>query len=459
MEDLVCLSPIDGREVARRPVHSDEAVDRAVAAARCAQRDWAEVPLAQRSEIVSRFLGALAAANETIVPELAWQMGRPVRYGGELRSLTERVEAFTAMAEGALESIVHPAGAGLHRSVRRAPLGLVMVIAPWNYPYLTAINAIVPALLAGNAVLLKHAEQSLLAGDRLAEALQAAGLPSGLFANLYLTHEQVGRLLGAGLVDHATFTGSVEGGRAIERAAAGRFTSLTLELGGKDAAYVRTDADFDAAVAGLVDGALFNSGQSCCGVERIYVAQPLYRRFVDSFVAAVERYRLGDPLDPSIDLGPMSSARLAARIRGQIEEAVTGGASRCVDSRSFADSPDGPAYLAPEVLTGVGHRMTVMREETFGPVVGIMPVADDDDAVRLMNDSDFGLTASIWTEDIDVAAKLGARISAGTIFANRCDYLDPALAWTGTGLSGRGASLGRYGFEAVTRPQSFHLRA
>lgn len=459
MEDLVCLSPIDGREVARRSVHSEEVVDRAIAAARRAQREWAEVPLAERCKIVLRFLSALAAANDVIVPELAWQMGRPVRYGGELRSLTERVEAFVAMAEGALASATHPADAGLHRSVRRAPLGLVMVIAPWNYPYLTAINAVVPALLAGNAVLLKHAEQSLLAGERLAEAFQASGLPSGLFANLYLTHEQVGRLLGSGLVDHATFTGSVEGGRAIERAAAGRFTSLTLELGGKDAAYVRADADFDAAVAGLVDGALFNSGQSCCGVERIYVAQPLYSRFVDSFVAAVERYRLGDPLDPSNDLGPMSSARLAARIRGQIEEAVAGGALRCVDGRCFADSPHGPAYLAPEVLTGVDHRMTVMREETFGPVVGIMPVADDDAAVRLMNDSDFGLTASIWTADIDVAAKLGARISAGTIFANRCDYLDPALAWTGTGLSGRGASLGRYGFEAVTRPQSFHLRA
>lgn len=459
MDELVCLSPVDGREVARRRLHDDAAVATVIAAARHAQRDWTAVPLAERSAVVLRFLRALAATNDAIVPELALQIGRPIRYGGELRSLTERVEAMVGMAESALATVAHSDGLAARRGVRRVPVGVVLVIAPWNYPFLTAINAIVPALLAGNAVILKHAEQSLLAGDRITEALAAAGLPPGLFANLYLSHDGVGRLLGAAMVDHATFTGSVEGGRAVERAAAGTFTSVTLELGGKDAAYVRADADLDAAVAGLVDGALFNSGQSCCGVERIYVAQPLYPRFVDAFVAAAEAYRLGDPRDPASDLGPMSSARLAERIKGQIDAAIAGGARRCVGREPFAHSPDGPAYLVPEVLTGVDHSMAVMRDETFGPVVGIMPVADDDEALRLVNDSDFGLTASVWTQDLDAAALLGERIAAGTIFANRCDYIDPALAWTGVGLSGRGASLGRYGFDAVTRPQSFHLRS
>ena len=458
MTDLVCISPVDGREVARRPLATPAEIEAGLAAARAAQRQWAEVPLAERSAVIRRFLAALAARNDAIVDELAWQMGRPVRYGGELRSLTERVEAMLEEAPGALGAYAPSPKPGFQRHVERRPVGVVLVIAPWNYPYLTAANTIVPALLAGNAVILKHATQTLLVGERFAEAFAAAGLPAGLFANLHLSHDDSARLLAAGQVDHATFTGSVEGGRAIERAAAGSFTSLTLELGGKDAGYVRADADLEAAIEALVDGAFYNSGQCCCGIERIYVDRRLWAPFVDGVAAAVEAYRLGNPLEQATTLGPMASVRAADTVRAQTAEAVARGARAHIDPARFAADRAGTAYLMPQVLTGVDHGMAVMRDESFGPVVGLMPVDGDDEAVRLINDSRYGLTASLWTNDADAAARLGRRIEAGTIFMNRCDYVDPGLAWTGVKETGRGASLGRFGFEAVTRPKSYHFR-
>jgi acyl-CoA reductase-like NAD-dependent aldehyde dehydrogenase len=453
--DLICISPVDGREYARRPLATDSDIDRALADARRARREWAWTPLDERCSAMLRFLAAMEALNAGIVPEIAWQMGRPVRYGGEQRSLAERVLAMVELAPAALAPFV----AGTGRSVTRTPAGLVLVIAPWNYPFLTAANTIVPALLAGNAVILKHSTQTPLAGERFAEALAAAALPPGLFVNLFLSHDQTARLLGSGEVDHATFTGSVEGGRAVERAAAGSFTTLTLELGGKDPAYVRADADVAGAVEGLVDGGFYNSGQSCCGVERIYVDEAVWQPFLDGFVEAASRYRLGDPLDPETSLGPMASAKGAASVREQVRQAIGAGAAVHIPPQLFpADAGDGP-YLMPQVLTGVDHSMAVMREETFGPVVGLMKVKDEDEAVRLMNDSAYGLTASIWTCDLEAARRLASQVEAGTVFANRCDYLDPFLAWSGVKDSGRGESLGRYGFEGVTRPTSLHLRS
>lgn len=459
MDDLICISPIDGREYARRPCTPDAVIERVLERARQAQREWAEVPLKERCRIVSGFVEAIDRLNAEVVPELAWQMGRPVQYGGEFGSLVERVRGILSLADQALAPDVIESESGSRRYVAHEPAGLVLVIAPWNYPFLTAANTIVPALIAGNAVLLKHAAQTVLAGERFEEAFRNAGLPHGLFSNLFLSHEQTGRLLSSGLVDHATFTGSVEGGRSIERAAAGSFTSLTLELGGKDPAYVRADADLDAAIDALTDGAFYNSGQSCCGVERIYVHEEVWTPFVELFVERVQEYRLGNPLDEETSLGPLSSARLAGQVRKQIEQALGAGAESHVQRQLFPQDDEGTAYLMPQVLTGVDHGMDVMREESFGPVVALMPVRDDVEAVRLMNDSRFGLTASVWTKDLEAAERLGDKIEAGTIFANRCDYLDAALAWTGLKDSGRGASLGKYGYESVTRPKSFHLRS
>jgi acyl-CoA reductase-like NAD-dependent aldehyde dehydrogenase len=447
MADLVCLSPVDGREYARRPETPAAEAQQAIDRARQLQRQWREVPLGERCDAVGRFLAAMERMNAEVVPELAWQMGRPVRYGGELKSLKERVEAMTLLAPEALADDVRG-----HGRVARVPAGLVMVIAPWNYPYLTAANTIVPALLAGNAVILKHSAQTLLAGERFAEAFGAAGLPDGLFANLFLGHQATADLLAAGLVGHATFTGSVAGGRAVEKAAAGSFTTVTLELGGKDPAYVRADADLAAAIEGIADGAFYNSGQSCCGVERVYVHEALWEPFLDGMIEAARACRLGDPLDPQTTLGPMATARGAALVRRQVAEALRAGA------RAHAGSDEGEGnYVPAQVLTRVSHSMAVMREETFGPVVGLIKVADDEEALRLMNDSPYGLTASIWTSDLETGRRLAARVEAGTILLNRCDYLDPFLAWTGVKDSGRGASLGRYGFDAVTRPRSLHL--
>ena len=456
--DLICISPIDGREYCRRPLASDTEIDAILDHARAAQRLWAETKPADRARLILAFLEALSASNDEIVPELAWQMGRPVRYGGEIRSLRERIEAMVDLAEASLAPESPPARKGFTRVVQRAPVGLVLVIAPWNYPYLTAANTIVPALLAGNAVILKHSAQTLLAGERFARAFAQAGLPDGLFANVAISHDDVARLLGSGKINHATFTGSVPGGRAIQRAAAESFTSLTLELGGKDAAYVRADADLDQAVADLVDGAFYNAGQSCCGIERIYVDQAIWGAFIDGFVETTRRYRLGNPLDPSTTLGPMVGVRFADLVREQVAEAQAKGARACIAEHEYPESRPGTAYLMPQVLIDVDHGMQVMREESFGPVVGIMPVGSDEQAVTLMNDSRYGLTGSIWTRDTAAAGQLASRIEAGTFFLNRCDYIDPALAWTGVKDSGLGASLGRYGFDAVTRPHSYYFR-
>ena len=458
MSEVICISPIDGREVARRPIASAAEIERALEAAHAARRDWVRVPIKERAALMLRFLEAMRAMNPDVIRELALQMGRPVRYGGELNSFAERVTYMASIAEDALAPIIPEVKAGFKRYIRRDPLGLVLVIAPWNYPYLTAVNTVVPALIAGNAVLLKAASQTILTGERFQQAFDQVGLPKGLFQYLVLGHENTERLLSSGTVDHVTFTGSVAGGRAIERAAAGTFTSIALELGGKDPAYVRADAKLDHAIENLVDGTFFNSGQSCCGVERIYVDERIHDQFVEGFVALTKQYVLDDPLDERTTLGPMAATRFADVVRSQTSKAVGKGAKAHIDPGAFPRNKDGTPWLAPQVLTNVDHSMQVMKEESFGPVVGIMKVSGDDEAIRLMNDSPYGLTASIWTTDLAAAESIGSQIETGTVYMNRCDYLDPALAWTGVKDTGRGAGLSRIGYEMLTRPKSFHLR-
>ncbi len=456
-ETVKIISPVDGRVYAERPVASGAEIEAAVASAKAARKAWGEVTVRERAKFLNHFVDALLGKNEEIVPELAWQMGRPIRFGGERRGVEERARHMIAIAEEALAPSMRPEMDGFRRWIAREPLGTMMVIAPWNYPYLTAVNSIVPGLMAGNAVILKHASQTLLAGERFAEAFRAAGLPDGLFQNLVLGHAGTEALIASGQIDHVNFTGSVEGGRRIERAAAGTFATLGLELGGKDPAYVRADAQLEHAVENLADGAFFNSGQSCCGVERIYVHADVYDRFVDGFVAAAKGWTLGNPLDPETIVGPMAQPKFADLVREQTAEATRKGARALLNTRHDLDEPSSP-YLAPEVLVDVNHQMAVMREESFGPIVGIMKVADDDEAVTLMNDSPYGLTASIWSQDLDEVAKLGARVETGTVFANRCDYLDPALVWTGVKDTGKGGALSEIGYDNLTQPKSYHLK-
>ena len=451
------ISPVDGSIYAERPLATGAEIDAAVSRAKAAQAKWAEVPLSDRVKATIAMLEAVLAMNDEIVPELAWQMGRPVRFGGEKGGLEERARYMAGIAEEALSPLVPKEKPGFRRYVKRDPVGVILVIAPWNYPYLTAGNTIFPALMAGNAVILKHAAQTLLVGERFQQAADKAGLPKGLFQNLVLGHAETEKLIGSGKINHINFTGSVAGGKAIERAAAGTFASVGLELGGKDPAYVLPDAKLDHAIENLVDGAFYNSGQCCCGIERIYVHEKVFEPFVEGFVDLTKKYVVGSPLDKDTTLGPMARASFADHVRNHNEEALRKGAKPHVQMKVENDKRGSP-YIAPEVLTNVNHQMAVMREETFGPTVGIMKVRDDDEAITLMNDSPYGLTASIWTTDMERAERMGQKIETGTVFMNRCDYVDPGLVWTGVKDTGRGAALSHFGFHALTRPKSFHLR-
>jgi acyl-CoA reductase-like NAD-dependent aldehyde dehydrogenase len=458
LETIKLKSPIDGSIYVERPIATDQAVNAAVERARAAQPGWAALSIAERSKYMLAMLEALVGMADEIVPELAWQMGRPTRYGGEFGGVKERTQYMVEIAEKALAPV--PASNpkdGFRRYVKKDPLGVVMVIAPWNYPYLTAVNTIVPALIAGSTVILKHAAQTLLVGERFAKAFEMAGLPKHVFQNLVLNHSQTEKLLGSGKIDHVNFTGSVAGGRAIEKAAAGTFMTLGLELGGKDPAYVLPDARMDHAVANLVEGAFFNSGQCCCGIERVYVHEQVYDRFVEAFVEETKSYVLGNPLDAVTTMGPMAQARFADLIREQKAEALRKGAHAHMNTKDARDIAGSP-YLPAELLTNVDHQMSVMREESFGPIVGIMKVRNDEEAIALMNDSQYGLTASIWTADTEHAIAIGDRVETGTVFMNRCDYLDPALVWTGVKETGKGAALSAIGYDNLTRPKSYHLR-
>lgn len=457
-ETIKLISPVDGSIYLERPIATDAQVSKAVEIARTVQPAWAAPSIAERSRYVMAMLDALEAMKDEVVSGLAHMMGRPVRYGGEFGGVRERASYMVDIAEDALKPVMasNPKD-GFRRYVKKDPLGVVMVIAPWNYPYLTAVNTIAPALLAGSTVILKHAAQTLLVGEHFARAFEKAGLPKGVFQNIVLNHSQTEKLLGSGKIDHVNFTGSVAGGRAIEKAAAGTFMTMGLELGGKDPAYVLADAKLDHAIPNLVEGAFFNSGQCCCGIERVYVHEKVYDDFIAGFVEETKGYRLGNPLEQETTMGPMAQARFADSIREQRAEALRKGAVAHMNTRDERDKAGSP-YLPAEVLTNVDHQMSVMRDESFGPIVGIMKVRNDEEAIALMNDSPYGLTASIWTRDMEHAVKIGDRVETGTVFMNRCDYLDPALVWTGVKDTGKGAALSQIGFDNLTRPKSYHLR-
>lgn len=458
-KELITISPIDGSVAVQRTYATPDEIQAVLTRAKLAQRAWQSTPLATRAALVTRAVDAMVAQKDEIAEELTRQMGRPIRHTpGEVDGSAARARHMIAIAEEALADIVPPAIDGFTRFIKRTPVGVVLVIAPWNYPLLTAVNAIVPALLAGNVVVLKHSAQTPLMAERFAAAFRTADLPDGVFQYLHTTHHDTIEMIHSPAVNFVCFTGSVAGGIAVEEAAAGRFIGVGLELGGNDPAYVRADADLAHAVETLVDGAFFNSGQSCCGIQRIYVHQSLYKEFIARAVALTNQYVLGNPLDPQTTLGPVVSTRAAAAIRATISEAVSKGATALIDANDFAMDQAGTPYVAPQILIDVDHSMKIMSEECFGPVCGVMAVADDEEAIRLMNDSRYGLTAAVFTRDVEAALQIGERIETGTWFMNRCDCLDPALAWTGVKQSGRGVTLSSLGFEQLTRAKSFHLK-
>jgi len=453
------ISPVDGSIYLEREYADSEQVNLALDLAHRSQKQWRQVPLAERKALCSGAVQALESNKDQIAQELCWQMGRPIKYAaGEVNSFAERAEHMIAIADTALAPLQQDEKEGFIRYIRREPVGVVLVIAPWNFPLHTPINVIVPALLAGNSVILKHSSQTPLCAERICQAFAEAGLPEGVLQYLHMDHDSTEALVGSGEVNYVAFTGSVAAGRKIERAAAGQFIGVGLELGGKDPAYIRADADLDYAIESTVDGAFFNSGQSCCGLERIYVHESVYDAYVEGFIDLTKDFNLGRSDDPATTLGPMVRTSAADFVRQQIAEALEQGAVANIQPSEFAMDQPGSPYMAPQVLTQVDHSMRVMTEESFGPVVGIMKVANDEEAIDLMNDSDLGLTAAIFTQDMDAGIALGDQIETGTFFINRCDYLDPALAWTGVKNTGRGCTLSSLGFEALTQPKSYHIK-
>ena len=454
------ISPVDDSIYVERELATDKQIDQALQQAVDAQNEWKYTSIDERAKICQMMVQYLVDNVDDIATEISWQMGRPIRYSPSeiVGGLRERANYMISIAEEALADIPTTPKDGFQRFIRREAIGTVLVLAPWNYPYLTSVNVIIPTLMAGNTVIIKHSNHTPLVAERYIQAGQFAGIPDGVLQYLHATHDDVANIINDKRIDYVAFTGSVAGGHAVQQASNQRFIGTGMELGGKDPAYVRADADINFAIENIVDGAFFNSGQSCCGIERVYVHHSLYDQFVEGAVELTRNYVLGNPLAPETTLGPMIRTRSADFVRQQIDEAIKQGARALIDPKIFPANKDDTPYLAPQILTHVDHNMSVMVEETFGPVVGIMKVSSDEEAITLMNDSKYGLTASIWTADVDKAIMIGDSVNTGTWYMNRCDYLDPELAWTGVKDSGRGTTLSRLGYEGLTRPKSFHLR-
>jgi acyl-CoA reductase-like NAD-dependent aldehyde dehydrogenase len=459
MPDLVVDNPFTFEESARLPLADGAAVGRVLDGARAAARGWARTPLPDRAAVCLRAVEAMEGAAEAIAADITRMMGKPIRQArNEVGGMAKRARYMIAAAEPSLADTVLPPLAGFERRIARVPLGVVFNLPAWNYPLLTAVNALVPAVLAGDVVVLKHSPRSPLVGEHFAAAFARAGAPPGVVTALSCDHPTSERIAGDPRVDHVAFTGSVLGGHRIYAAAAAtHFADVGLELGGKDAAYVAADADLAKAVDGIVDGACYNAGQSCCAVERAYVHRDLYERFVEAALAQMKGYRLGDPMDEATTLGPMAQPGQPAFLEAQVRQAVGAGAQVLCGGRATAVGGKG-RFFEPTLLVDVGAKLDVMQVETFGPVLPVVAVGSDEEALALMNDSAFGLTASVWTADRERADRMARELDVGTVYMNQCDTLDPALPWTGVKDSGKGATLSALGFLYLTRAKALSFK-
>jgi acyl-CoA reductase-like NAD-dependent aldehyde dehydrogenase len=451
------ITPIDNTVYVEREYHSDK-IEQTINNSTKAHKEWSNLEVSERVKLLKSFVEDFLSRENIISEELSRQIGRPISQGaGELKGFKERADYMLSIAEKKLTNIDVTKDDNFKSFIKRRSLGIVFVIAPWNYPYLVAVNSIIPAMAAGNTVILKHSAQTPLCAEQLYQSAKKT-LPSDVFNYLHLNHEDGLKVVSDKRINFVSFTGSVKAGYDVQRATHSKFIDMTLELGGKDPAYARHDCDLEKTVENLVDGSFFNSGQSCCGIERIYVDEKIYNNFIELFVSKTHNYKLGNPLDKDTNLGPVVKLSAADFILNQMNSAVDKGAKKMIDENKFNFPKEHKNYLIPQVLTNVNHDMAFMTEETFGPCVGIMKVKDDNEAIKLMNDSPYGLTASVWTKDLDVAQKIGNQINTGTFYMNRCDYLDPALSWTGVNETGKGCSLSEVAYEKLTAPKSFHLR-
>jgi len=451
------ITPIDNTVYVEREYHSNK-IEQTIDNSMKAQKDWANLPVSERVKLLKNFVDDFLSRGDVIGEELSRQIGRPIsQAAGELNGFKERADYMLSIAEKKLAHIDVTKDNNFKSYIKRKALGIVFVIAPWNYPYLVAVNSIVPAMAAGNSVILKHSAQTPLCAEQLFQSAKKT-LPKDVFNFLHLNHEDGLKVVSDKRINFVSFTGSVKAGYDVQRATHTKFIDMALELGGKDPAYARHDCDLEKTVENLVDGSFFNSGQSCCGIERIYVDEKIYNNFIELFASKAYDYKLGNPLEKETNLGPVVKLSAANFIHKQMDDAVNKGAKKIIDENKFNFPKEHKNYMVPQVLTNVNHNMGFMTEETFGPCVGIMKVKDENEAIKLMNDSPYGLTASVWTKDIEIAEKIGSQVQTGTFFMNRCDYLDPALSWTGVKETGKGCSLSEIAYEKLTAPKSFHLR-
>jgi acyl-CoA reductase-like NAD-dependent aldehyde dehydrogenase len=452
-------NPFTGEIVLERPLSDAKAIEEQMRRSNQTHRDWAQTSLSHRLELVEAFCKLFEERGGQYAEEISRSMGKPISEArGEVRGMLDRARQMASIAEESLADLVLPPKDGFERWIAREPVGVVVVLAAWNYPLLIAINPTVAAILAGNSVVLKHSSRTPRCGEQIAETFKDAGAPADLVTAVHTDHKVAETLVGHPLTGYVSFTGSVGGGRKIYRAVADkRFIDVGLELGGKDPAYVLEDADFEPTVANVVEGAFYNAGQSCCGIERVYVARSIYEKFLEAAIEEAKKYQPGDPLDEATSLGPMAQSNAPAFLKDQVDGARAAGARIPIGGEATTYEGRG-RFFAPTIAADTDHRMAIAREESFGPVVAIQAVEDDEEAISRMNDSEFGLTASVWTGDTDRAKHILRRLEAGTVFLNRADFLDPLLAWTGVKDTGKGASLSKLGFLSVTRPKRYHLR-
>ena len=457
-KELSIVNPFTEAVELTLPMTSAKELDALVGRGRAAFEDWKRCPISERQILCERFMDVFESMRDDVARDITLQMGKPLQQSlGEVNGVLERARHMTEIAAETLCDEYLPEKAPFTRYIRHEPKGVVLDIAAWNYPLVIAVNVVVPAVLAGNAVIIKHSSKTPLCAKAFVDAFAKAGAPEGLVQDIVASHSVTEKLIRHSGIGHVSFTGSVRGGHEVVQSAAERFIDVGLELGGKDPAYVCADAPFDFAVENCVDGAFYNAGQSCCAIERIYVEEPLFADFVEAYAAKTRAYVLGDPMDAATSLGPLASKSAPAFLEKQLREAVDGGGKQVLSPEEF-EVPEHGWFSAPAVVAGDLHALPIAREESFGPVIAIMPVSGDDEAIGLMNDSDYGLTASIWTQDVERAIRVGERIETGTFFMNRCDYLDPALPWTGVKDTGRGATLSQYGLLQLTQLKSMHLR-
>ena len=459
LQDISTISPIDGSVIVQRRCASMSEIQAVLSKATFAQKKWARLSLAERCRHVQNAVATLMESRAGIAEEITRQMGRPIRFTpNEVNMFEESALHLISVAEAALADVVPEPVAGIQRLMRREPHGVAFIIAPWNFPLMTCVNTLITALLAGNTVVLRHSSQTPLVSERLVEAFHEAGVPDGVLQYVHSTHADTRLMMKAPEINYLCFIGSSMSGLMVEQIELGRCIGVGLELSGVDPAYVRSDANLQKAVDAVVEGALFNSGQSCSGVQRVYVHHTRYQEFLDRAVVAAGKYVLGNPLDRATTLGPLVRLASATIVREIIGQSISMGAKSLIDRSKYPLDTIDSSYMCPTILANANHEMKIMKEDCFGPVFGVMSVASDEQAIELMNDSEYGLSASVFTQDLDVAMQIGARVQTGTWLMNRCDYHDPALAWSGVKLSGNGVSSSYLGFEQLTHVKSYHMR-